>query len=721
MYNVLADSQGAVRIKAVKSCVNRSRPLRVARAVLIALALVFIVECVVCNLAHWRSIGASTDSASANNALGPGVTRTAQGLLEVRDPARAYVEVVADGSSPYWRADATPAAHVTAALEGARGDDVVSTVHLRVNAMDGASRGTSAVVSPSAPSSLYFKAPAHGPVRIWIEEPRGTLVPIENFRANVRVPFSVDWARIATMLAAAAFIILLLPATGLWTVTLDTSSRRQRLAFAAAAGALGVFVVARSVAVISYAQPLAFHEDGGYTFDFDQYGHLADALLAGRTSLDLPVPDALAHAANPYDVAERSRLLADGTSPIYWDYAFHDGRWYAYFGVLPALLLFVPFRAVTSWLIPGGIMLPATCAQLWLMGAVSVVMCLLVIRLIDRLVPRTSLAAVILLCCMAMLGANLPYLWFRTNFYSIPFSSALLLATLGLWLWLGAVRADGGPRPRALTVTSVPRAAGGALCIAATLGCRPTFACTALFAIPLFAPDAVRRVRAHDARSAGRLIAALCVPSLVVAVPILAYNHMRFGSLFDFGNAYQLTVTDMTAFHTPAANMPLTVLYYLFLPLRFTDTFPFLALSPTPLPRWSFTEPCVGGLFALMPLAACAFAIPWPAMRRRFGAWWPTLAMALTLALALVVFDAYVGGFGWRYIADFGWLFMIAAIPVTALMMRKWPWTRALVTVVVCFAIVVAVMSMFVVGRDDMLIANDPALFHRVRSWCALL
>ena len=206
-----------------------------------------------------------------------------------------------------------------------------------------------------------------------------------------------------------------------------------------------------------------------------------------------------------------------------------------------------------------------------------------------------------------------------------------------------------------------------------------------------------------------------------MTVPILAYNHMRFGSLFDFGNAYQLTVTDMTTFHTPAANMPLTVLYYLFLPLRFTDTFPFLALSPTPLPRWSFTEPCVGGLFALMPLAACAFAIPWPAARRRFGAWWTTLAMALTLALALVVFDAYVGGFGWRYIADFGWLFMIAAIPVTALMMRRWPWTRALVTVVVCFAIVVAVMSMFVVGRDDMLIANDPALFHRVRSWCALL
>lgn len=699
--------------------------MRVLRSALVALALVLIVECVVCNLAHWRSIGASTDSASAANALGPGLSRTAQGLLEVRDPAGAYVEVKADGSSEYWRADATPATHVQAVSDGARGDDVVSTVHLRLATRDGDGwdmRSPSVTVSPATPSALLFRAPARGLVRIWIEEPRGTLVPIENFRANVRVPFVFDWARVAAMAVLAAFVILLLPSTGLWGVALDVSSRRQRLAFALAAGALGVYVVVRSVMIIGYAQqPLVFHKDGGYTFDFDQYGHLADALLHGRVWLDLPVPDELAAAADPYDAASRARMLADGVTPIYWDHAFHDGRWYSYFGVLPAVALFAPFRLVTSWFTPGGLMLPTTCAQLWLMAGVSVVACLLVIRLLGLVAPRTSLAGAALLCIAMMLGANLPYLWFRTNFYSVPFSSGLLLAMLGLWLWLGAVRTEGGgDAPRTLRIVSMARVAWGALCIAATIGCRPTFAFTALFALPLFLPDLRRAARGRRRGRIARLGAALLLPALAVTAPVLVYNQLRFASPFDFGNAYQLTVTDMTRFHTPAENMPLTVFYYLFLPPRLTDAFPFLALSPTPLPRWSFTEPCVGGLFALMPLALCAFALPWPAVRRRCGVWWPTLATALALAALLVVFDAFVGGLGWRYIADFGWLFMVAAVPVVALMMRRWPWTRAPVAIVVCAALVFAVASCFVVGRDDMLVANDPALFHRVRSWFAL-
>lgn len=56
----------------------------------------------------------------------------------------------------------------------------------------------------------------------------------------------------------------------------------------------------------------------------------------------LDVPDALRDADNPYDVTTRQQLLADGVSPVYWDYAFFNGRWYSYFGVVPALLLFGP-------------------------------------------------------------------------------------------------------------------------------------------------------------------------------------------------------------------------------------------------------------------------------------------------------------------------------------------------------------------------------------------
>ncbi|MCB5650242.1 transporter, partial [Bifidobacterium breve] len=76
----------------------------------------------------------------------------------------------------------------------------------------------------------------------------------------------------------------------------------------------------------------------------------------------------------------------------------------------------------------------------------------------------------------------------------------------------------------------------GALCIAATIGCRPTFALTALLAIALFFPQ-VRAVfsastwRERATRiQALRFLCALIIPAMLIVVPVIAYNAMRFGS-----------------------------------------------------------------------------------------------------------------------------------------------------------------------------------------------
>ena len=41
----------------------------------------------------------------------------------------------------------------------------------------------------------------------------------------------------------------------------------------------------------------------------------------------------------------------------------------------------------------------------------------------------------------------------------------------------------------------------------------------------------------------------------------------------------------------------------------------------------------------------------------------PWLMSCLAVAAVLVVFDSRVGGLGWRYSADFGWLISLASIP----------------------------------------------------------
>ena len=578
-------------------------------AIVVAFAVMVAVECVLCNMPFWRSLTASGDSAAAYNVLGPGLERTDEGLLKVTDPTQAYMQVDADGSSEYVRMDPVSSKALDKAAR--QSEQVLRTVRVRPDVNRRA--GTVSSVSVSSPRSLYVHAAAAGgSVCVRIVEPKGSLIPFDAVRANVRVPFALNPLRIGVMVAVLAMVLVWRPGSRLWRMPLDTTSVRQR----AWLGALLAVPVVVTCAVVVWqlveAAPLSFHTKGTYTYDFDQYDYVARALLDGHAWLDLDVPDALRDAADPYDVATRQRLLADGVSPVYWDYAFYQGHWYSYFGVVPALLLFLPYRAVTSLFVDGGLMMPCGAAVPLLMLGFLVFGCLLVIRVISRIRPNAPLAALL--------------------------------------------------------------------------------------------------------------------PALIVIVPLLAYNVVRFGSPLDFGTSYQMTVTDMTSYRQPLSNLALTVAYYLFLPLRFTDAFPFLAVNPAPLPTWGFTEAMPGGLFTIAPLTLAALACPFLYRRMRKAGrtnTWLLLTSSLALGLLLVVIDSRMAGLGWRYIADFGWLFALAALPSLLIVLDcgkpRLRWVcRAGFLALLLFTLVVALMSLFLPGRDDEMLRNNPALYLDVQSWFML-
>lgn len=264
-------------------------------------------------------------------------------------------------------------------------------------------------------------------MRLWIEEATDSLIPIVGLDANARVPFSWNWAQVLLMAAFAALLIAFSPRSRLWLMPLDTGSRLQRGAFTIGALALAGYTAVQIYWQIAGAAPMAYHTPGRYSYDYDQYDHVAQALMNGHAWLDLPVPEQFAQLHNPYDTAARDHLLEQGVTHIYWDYAYHDGHWYSYFGVLPALLLFLPYRAITSLFVPGGLMLPNASADMLLMLGAAIFGCLLVIRLLKRMPVQVSVATCALSCLAFMLGSNLLYFWHRTNFYSIPFASGLCL------------------------------------------------------------------------------------------------------------------------------------------------------------------------------------------------------------------------------------------------------------------------------------------------------
>lgn len=280
-------------------------------AIVVAFAVMVVVECVLCNMPFWRSLAASGDSAAAYNVLGPGLERTDEGLLKVTDPTQAYMQVDADGSSEYVRMDPVSSKALDKAVR--QSEQVLRTVRVRPDVNRRA--GTVSSVSVSSPRSLYVHAAAAGgSVCVRIVEPKGSLIPFDAVRANVRVPFALNPLRIGVMVAVLAMVLVWRPGSRLWRMPLDTTSVRQR----AWLGALLAVPVVVTCAVVVWqlveAAPLSFHTKGTYTYDFDQYDYVARALLDGHAWLDLDVPDALRDAADPYDVATRQRLLADGVS-----------------------------------------------------------------------------------------------------------------------------------------------------------------------------------------------------------------------------------------------------------------------------------------------------------------------------------------------------------------------------------------------------------------------
>ena len=420
---------------------HRLRLVRLLIALLAAVAAIAAMECIVFNLPFWRTLGASTDTNAVHNTLGSGLTRRNDGMLTVTDPTKAYLELTADGTSDYLRIDTESSKVIDKAREQAEAESKanddkevfkpLATIHVRAD-VDGIT-GKAQSMNPDAIRSHYVKAPGAGIVRIWIQEERGAIVPVTDARANVRVPFVINWMRVLAMALVLLMIAVWRPGSRLWRITLDPSSTRQRLAFV---GLLAIPTLLIGVSIIHelwYTSSLVFHVSGDYTYDFDQYGHVADALVAGRPWLDLPVPEQLAATEHPYDVATRAQLLANGASPLYWDYAYYDGHWYSYFGVLPAVLLFVPYRLLA------GHNLPTSAAEYILVLLFIIFFSLLVLRVIHRVMPKTSVAAASLVVVSSLVSAQMGYLLYRTNFYQIPFAASLTLTSLGLWLWRGHV------------------------------------------------------------------------------------------------------------------------------------------------------------------------------------------------------------------------------------------------------------------------------------------
>jgi tetratricopeptide (TPR) repeat protein len=377
------------------------------------------------------------------------------------------------------------------------------------------------------------------------------------------------------------------------------------------------------------------------------YNLLARGLLSGHLHIDKEAPPGLRALADPYDPAANKPFRVGVASRLH-DISFYRGRLYLYFGVAPALLVFIPWHVLTGgWL-------PHWCAVALLCAAGLLVNLSLVRSVKGRVFPGSPPWMLAVLTLILGLGSYAPLLLSRADMWEVPIAFSYLAVSVALrCLWAAFCRPEG----------AAAWIAGASAALGAAFAARPNMLPNAaILALP-FAFGATRR--------SPRAWAAAILPIGLCGAAVALYNALRFGNPFEFGQHYQLAgqyVARLKLFS--AGYLPTNLRLYLLQPVQWSSVYPFANEPPDGmLPPDHGTVEHMSGVLLNAPILWAALAVPLFIRSRRPG---PALALlsagaAWVFASSLVVIALFFGGCS-RYQSEFTpALALLAALGVMAL------------------------------------------------------
>jgi hypothetical protein len=389
------------------------------------------------------------------------------------------------------------------------------------------------------------------------------------------------------------------------------------------------------------------------------YNALAEALLAGRTSLLIkPRPELLA-LADPYDPLQNHEIDAQGLYCLH-DASLFGGKYYVYFGVTPALTLFAPYLFVTGHHLPTAVaaLIFAVAGLLW--------SALLLNLLIDRYSPTLNgvmrfLLVLALGCCNCV-----PFLLRSPYVYEVAILSAYCFVAGGLYF---VARGCLGDTMRRWKITV------GSLFLGLAIGCRPHMALVALliFCVAGIWLFALAKQRKMAGRQVAAVTGALVGPWLAIVLLLAGYNYHRFHSFTEFGARYNLVGSTIRVVDLPVLDwhrLQADLFCYLFFPPRLQSRFPYVHLDVPDaglLPPGHFGVTPIAGVLAGMPfllILVVAPAVLRNAWREKKWSFLAALVVLLGGGAAELVCVACFGG-AMRYAADFANLLVIAALLVS--------------------------------------------------------
>lgn len=264
--------------------------------------------------------------------------------------------------------------------------------------------------------------------------------------------------------------------------------------------------------------------------DTNIYYQQFDAVLKGQLYLDIPVDKRLLAIDNPYDPANLYGIS------YYWDHAFYNGKYYCYYGIGPVLFVIFPIYFLSGGYLP-------SLASIQQIGMILTLFGLLFaeIEAVKCFTKKSNYSYVIFLLISSIFLSLTFYITsykvggYFEGIYHVPYAYGLANMFWTFFFVLKAYNSKNNLKGLYLSLASV--------FIVLMMLSRPNLIVTFIFLFPLYLKMLLEK---NDWKKKILQFAPCVLIVLLGAVSIMIFNKARFDSVFEFGQSYQLTVTNQT-------------------------------------------------------------------------------------------------------------------------------------------------------------------------------
>ncbi|MBQ7409813.1 MAG: hypothetical protein IJW20_00330 [Clostridia bacterium] len=383
--------------------------------------------------------------------------------------------------------------------------------------------------------------------------------------------------------------------------------------------------------------------EGIYNKDF------VDSLKEGKLYLSKEPSEEFLELENPYDA--KARVGLSRTEDYLWDTAYYNGHFYIYFGILPVLLLFLPFNLLT------GTYLKMSVGNYIFSVLILILLKEILLKIINRYFKEIPFKNVIYALITLCGGSLVLYANGMSRFYEIVIIAGIYFVLQGLYFILCSMEKE---KNRHINIFL------GSMCLALSVACRPTDLLASILILPYLIKlfiDYVKNIK-ENKFNLFKLIISVAIPYISVGSLLMWYNYARFENVFDFGNKYQLTITNMMELGSRMYSVPIGLLCNLFTVPKIIPQFPFIAHSNDlgSFYGYYYIENMLGGVFMLAPICFACFNIIKFNKKTENKELKILVNMLIGVGLLIAIISTAMAGSNQRYLIDYAWMLIFAGI-----------------------------------------------------------